>query len=81
MTAEPEPAPVTLLNDLAAVAERLHLGRSTVFALLNSGELFSVKIGRKRLVPEAALIQFVEKRMAAATQPNGRPHSAAPGID
>ena len=48
------------LNDLKAVQQRLNVGRSTVFALVASGELRSVKIGRRRLVPETALVEFIE---------------------
>jgi excisionase family DNA binding protein len=48
------------LHGLKAVQQRLNVGRSTVFALVASGELRSVKIGRRRLVPEAALVEFIE---------------------
>ena len=48
------------LNDLKSVQQRLHVGRSTVFALVASGELRSVKIGRRRLVPESALMEFID---------------------
>ena len=40
--------------------ERLGLGRSKVFELLASGQLRSVKVGRRRLVSEAALVEFIE---------------------
>lgn len=47
------------LNQLDDVMARLGVGRSTVFGLLASGRLRSVKIGRRRLVPEQALIDFI----------------------
>jgi excisionase family DNA binding protein len=47
------------LNPVEAVMERLCLGRSTVFALMASGQLRSVKVGRRRLVPESAIVEFI----------------------
>lgn len=41
------------------VQERLSVGRSTAFALVASGQLRSVRIGRRRLVPVAALDEYV----------------------
>ncbi len=46
-----EPGTHARLNDITDLMVRLKLGRSTVFTLLASGELPSVKIGRRRLVP------------------------------
>lgn len=48
------------LNDVEQVMKRLNVGRSTVFALMASNELRSVKIGKRRLVSESALIEFIE---------------------
>ena len=47
-------------------AERLASGRSTVYALLASGELKSVKIGRSRRIPQTALEDFVARLTAAS---------------
>ena len=44
-------APNSKLHAIKDVSERLKVGRSTVFALLASGRLRSVKIGHRRLVP------------------------------
>lgn len=51
-------------------ARLLDIGRSTLFELLASGEVPSVRIGRSRRVPRAALEAYVE-RLSCAT------HSAA----
>ncbi len=40
-------------------ADKLDVGRTTVYALMASGELRSVKIGRSRRVPAAALEEYV----------------------
>lgn len=42
-------------------ARRLGIGRTKIFELMSSGELRSVKVGRARLVPERAIIEFVER--------------------
>lgn len=49
------------LHSVEAVMARLHLGRSKVFELIASGELRSVKVGRRRLVSEAALTEFIDR--------------------
>lgn len=47
------------LHTVQTVMERLCLGRSTVFALLASGDLRSCKVGRRRLIPESAVVEFI----------------------
>jgi len=37
------------------------IGRTTLFALIKSGELESVKIGRRRYVPVAALNDYLDR--------------------
>jgi excisionase family DNA binding protein len=41
------------------VAQALGVGRSTVFQLMRSGELRSVKIGKSRRVPVDAVTEYV----------------------
>jgi excisionase family DNA binding protein len=60
-----EPLATTLnagaqLLDVDRVAARLNVGRSTVFNLMSSNKLRSVKIGQRRLVSEASLAEFIE---------------------
>jgi excisionase family DNA binding protein len=45
-------------------AEASGLGRSTIFNLLRSGELESLKVGRARLIPVDALRKFIKERAA-----------------
>jgi excisionase family DNA binding protein len=42
-------------------ARRLSLGRTTVYVLISSGALASVRIGRSRRVPVVALDRYVER--------------------
>lgn len=44
-----------------AVMQRLSIGRSMVFNLIRSGELRSVKVGRRRLVSETAINEYIAR--------------------
>jgi excisionase family DNA binding protein len=57
--------PVLLYRvDEAAVA--LRLSRSVLYELIRSGRLRTVKAGRRRLVPVAALAEYVDSLGGAA---------------
>ncbi|BBY19017.1 excisionase family DNA-binding protein [Mycolicibacterium litorale] len=49
------------LHGVESVMVRLGVGRSKVFELMASGELRSVRVGRRRLVSEAAINEFINK--------------------
>lgn len=49
-------------------AEALSLGRTTVFGLIRSGELRSVKIGRARRIPAAAIDAYVASLLDHGTR-------------
>jgi excisionase family DNA binding protein len=53
--------PTARLNTVEEVMERLRIGRSTAFELIGTRQLRSIKVGRRRLVSEAALIEFIER--------------------
>jgi len=53
-----------LLNPIPRVCERTGLGRSMIFELMATGQLESVKVGSRRLIPEVALEKFVAKLRA-----------------
>lgn len=57
----PDLGPLPLLVDVGEAARLLGLGRTKVFELLASGDLESVVVGRRRLVPTAALVEFVTR--------------------
>lgn len=48
-----------LVVSIEEAARRLSLSRMGVYRLLDSGQLASIKVGRRRLVPVAALEQLV----------------------
>ncbi|GGM81622.1 hypothetical protein GCM10012275_60320 [Longimycelium tulufanense] len=48
-----------LLLSVEDAAARLDIGRTTMFALIKSGEIASVRIGRLRRVPAEALTAYI----------------------
>jgi len=51
---------VPVLYGVEEAAHALRLSRSLVYELIRSGRLRTVKQGRRRLVPVAALLEYVE---------------------
>jgi excisionase family DNA binding protein len=51
-----------LLLKADEVAHQLSLGRATVYLLMQSGELPTVRIGRSVRVPAAGLSQWIEQQ-------------------
>jgi excisionase family DNA binding protein len=58
---------------IAETCERLGVGRTTVYELLKAGELDSVKIGRRRLVPASSPAVYLERLAARQRQQGGAP--------
>lgn len=50
-----------LLLSPERAAERLDVSRTTLYELLAAGEITSVKIGRSRRIPAAALADYVDR--------------------
>jgi len=65
----------TTVNDIAAdgalgirqAAEWLGISRSRLYELLAEGGIPTVRIGRRRVVPRAALRAFLAERLAETT--------------
>ena len=57
----PSPEPTTMV-DLATAAQLLSVSRTSLYALMDSGQLDSRHIGRRRLVPRAALEAYAAGR-------------------
>ncbi len=53
-----------LLLTTDEAAEALGVGKTKLYELLGRGELPSLKIGRRRMVPMRAIEDFVERLMA-----------------
>ncbi len=50
-----------LLLTPAEAAEQLGVSRTTLYELLNAGRIESVRIGRARRIPRAALVAYVDR--------------------
>lgn len=55
---------MALLLTPEEAARQLSIGRTKVFALMESGALRSVKIGRSRRIPAEALIEYIATLVA-----------------
>ncbi len=55
-----------LLLTVDEAAQRLGIGRSHAYVFVLRGEIPSVKLGRSRRIPLAALEEFIEKLRAEA---------------
>lgn len=54
------------LNSIPQTAERLGICRSSVFELISSGDLRSVKIGARRLVSDDAIADLIARLEGSA---------------
>ncbi|GAA3636333.1 excisionase family DNA-binding protein [Microlunatus ginsengisoli] len=59
--------PVPLVLTVEQAAERLGIGRTIMYALVSSGAVESVRIGRLRRVPADALVTFLDDLRAGRT--------------
>ena len=59
----PATSPRVLLT-VEAAAEQLSIGRTSMYALVKSGEVVSVQLGRLRRVPSEALTAYVGRLMS-----------------
>jgi excisionase family DNA binding protein len=57
-------APLPLVLTVEQAAERLGVGRTVMYALVGSGAVESVQIGRLRRVPADALVTFLDELRA-----------------
>ena len=62
---EPAAPAAKKLLDVGEAAAALGLGRSVTYRLLMSGELVSLRIGGRRLVPVGEIDAFIERQLAA----------------
>ncbi|MBU9767120.1 helix-turn-helix domain-containing protein [Mycobacterium sp. TNTM28] len=56
----PAPAPPTVLT-VDEAADRLKVSRSLIYSQLRSGELRSVRLGRRRLIPAAEVDRIISE--------------------
>lgn len=64
-------AQLPLVLTVEEAAERLGVGRTVMYALVSSGAVESVRIGRLRRVPADALVTFLDGLRVAHRQEGG----------
>lgn len=60
---EPSPSPRTLFT-VQEAADQLGIGKTTAYALVRSGDLESVRIGRLRRIPASAISSYAARLVA-----------------
>jgi excisionase family DNA binding protein len=55
----------TILWSISAACARVDLGRSTLYRLMDGGDLVYVKIGSRRLIPDSALRDLINASLVA----------------
>ena len=75
MTVDLAPSPGRLTYTVEEAAGIVGVGRSAAYAAVHAGDIPSVRVGRKLLVPKAAL-----KRMLGVSN-DQRPEAGSPGAD
>ena len=60
------PGPTRTLLSVEAAATQLSIGRTTMYALIKTGTIESVRVGRLRRVPASALTDYVARLAKAA---------------
>ena len=52
---------IPLVMTVPEMAEILHIGRNSAYALVNSGAIRSIRIGRNIRIPQSALLEYLER--------------------
>ncbi|GAB2571992.1 hypothetical protein GCM10027168_00890 [Streptomyces capparidis] len=63
----PAPGEQPLALTVEQAAKRLGIGRTRMYALVRTGAVRSITIGRLRRIPEEALNEYITTRMIATT--------------
>ena len=59
-------APTPLAHQIPEACNRIGIARTSIYALIKSGEIKSIKVGARTLIPETELQRFIAKRLEAA---------------
>ena len=68
MSEQHTPTTPRILFTVEQAAEQLSIGRTTLYALLKTGEIQSVKIGPLRRIPLTALLAYTTRKAAEHQQ-------------
>lgn len=60
----PNPAPVPIFNSVPVTCQRLGIGRTFLYEEVAAGHIKTVKVGKRRLVPESELQRYAAAKLA-----------------
>jgi excisionase family DNA binding protein len=69
----PPAAAETLVYSVEQAASALGIGRSLAFELVSRGELPTVRLGRRRVIPRHLLLDWLDSRFRASMDPAPEP--------
>jgi len=52
-----------LAHQIPEACHRIGIARTSIYALIKSGEIRSIKVGARTLIPESELQRFIAKRL------------------
>ena len=58
--------PAPLAHRIPDACRRLGIGRSSLYELIRTGEVRTIKIGSRTLIPEAELLKVIDSRLEVA---------------
>jgi excisionase family DNA binding protein len=64
------------LLSVEEAADRLSIGRTMMYALVKAGEINTVRLGRRRLVPVGAIKAYVNQIAAQQDAARADPHAS-----
>lgn len=56
---------VAQLHPVEGACKLLGIGRTSLYALIDAGEITPIKIGRRTLVPDSEISRYVEEKLSA----------------
>lgn len=62
--AKSEHVATPVANSINEASRRMGVSKGTLYNLVNAGQLRTITVGKRRLVPESELQRFVAERMA-----------------
>lgn len=69
------------LHSVEEAADLLHVSRAHIFTMISRNEITSVKVGKRRLISERAIGEYIARLEAAPAAPSRRrtPPTRTPG--
>lgn len=66
------PTELSPLNEVRHVAAYLHCSRGHVFKLIKDGDLLSLRVGHRRVIPRESIEGYIDRLLSAGRARNGK---------